>query len=116
MNGDRETGVRELGRKDGEILLAGNGNVCSIDATADVHIFSEGGRVLGKRLKILLPDQRNVAPIDTTACINVADENTHRGGNIALSSARVDAKQSDGERLCIADVFQIYGYRGYRRC
>ena len=63
----------ELGRKDGEILLAGDGNVCSIDATAGVHIFSEGGRVLGKRLKILLPDQRNVSPIDTSARVYIAE-------------------------------------------
>ena len=61
-------------RKDGEILLAGDGNVGSIDATADINILSEGRRVLGKRLKILLPDQRNVAPINTTAAVGVAEE------------------------------------------
>ena len=65
-------------RKNAEILLAGDGNVCSIDATAGVHILSEVRRA--NSLKILLPDQRNVAPIDTTADVDVAHQHAHGHG------------------------------------
>ena len=108
INGDRETGVRELGRKDGKILLAGDGNVCSIDATADVHILSEGGRLLGKWLKILLPDQRNVAPINPTARIDVTNENAHANSDVAGVGAVVDAEQVDGDRLSVTHVGEIH--------
>ena len=94
--------------QEGEILLAGNGNVCSIDATADVHILSEGGRHLGKRLKILLPDQRNVAPINATARIDVTNENAHANSDVACVCAVADAEQVDGDRLSVTHVGEIH--------
>ena len=90
--------------------MAGNGNVRPVNATAGVNIFSKGGWVLGKRLKILLPYQRNVGPINTTAPINVADQHTHGCGNGAAKVAGGVSHVGQGDRhvLGIRDPAQIH--------
>jgi hypothetical protein len=58
-------------RQRGQSLLASDGNIGCIDATAGVDIFSE---VAGcNRLKRLLPNQRYIGCVYSTARINIAE-------------------------------------------
>ncbi len=63
-------------------MLAGNGNVNRIDATAGVNIFSEVRYV--NRLECLLPNEGNIGRIDSSTSIHIAEEHTLRRGDVSF--------------------------------